>query len=96
MNKIYHEEKIPNEWQEGEIIGIYKGKGEKGKCSNKRGITLASNMGKVFERMVVNNRIKDKIRMTEYQAGGQAGKSTVDHVTNLGLRINQQIQHNDI
>ena len=39
-------------------------------------------MGKVFERMV-NNRIKDKIRMPEYQAGGQAGRSTVDHINSI-------------
>ena len=46
MNKVYNEEKIPDEWQKGEIIRIYKGKREKGKCINDRGITLASNMGK--------------------------------------------------
>ena len=58
MNKVYNEKKIPDEWQKGEIIRIYKGKGEKDKCSNERGITFASNMGKVFDRRI-NNRIKD-------------------------------------
>ena len=87
MNKVYNEEKIPDEWQKGEIIRIYKGKGEKGKCSNERGITSASNMGKVFERLI-NNRIKDEIRMTEAQAGGQAGISTADHINILNSIIN--------
>ena len=87
MNKVFNEEKIPEEWQKGEIIIIYKGKGEKGKCSNERGITLASNMGKVFERLI-NNRIKDEIRMTEAQAGGQVGKSTADHINILNSIIN--------
>ena len=87
MNQIYQEETIPKEWQEGEIIRIYKGKGEKGKCSNERGITLASNMGKVFERMV-NNRVKNEIKTTEAQAGGQPGKSTADHITILNSIIN--------
>ena len=36
------------------IIRFYKGKGKKGKCSNERGITLGSNMGKLFESKVVN------------------------------------------
>ena len=40
------------EWEEGEIIRLYKGKGVKGKCSNERGITLASNVGKVYERII--------------------------------------------
>ena len=37
---------------------------------------------------MVNNRIKDKIKMTEYQAGGQAGKSTVDHINILNSIVN--------
>ena len=44
-------------------------------------------MGKVFERLI-NNRIKDEIRMTEDQAGGQAGKSTADHINILNSIIN--------
>ena len=87
LNEIYCNESIPTEWQEGEIIRIYKGKGEKGKCSNERGISLTSNMGKVFERLI-NNRIKHKIETTEAQAGGQAGKSTADHISILNNIIN--------
>ena len=37
---------------------------KKRKCSNERGITLANNFGKLFER-IVNNRITPKINMTE-------------------------------
>ena len=48
-------------------------------CSNERGITLASNMGKMYER-IINNRAIDEIEMTEAQAGGQKGKSTTDHI----------------
>ena len=72
----------------GEITRLYKGKGTKGKCSNERGITLASNFGKLFER-IVNNRITPKINMTESQAGGQKGKATVDHL----LRLKNTIKH---
>ncbi len=82
LNDIYETEEIPPQWQKGEIIRIYKGKGTKGKCSNERGITLASNMGKVFER-VINDRIKPKIEITEAQAGGKEGAATVDHLTTL-------------
>ncbi len=87
LNKIYQEEKIPHQWQEGEIIRIYKGKGDKGKCSNERGITLSSNMGKLFERLI-NNRIKHKVTFTEAQAGGQHGKATSDHINFLKSIIN--------
>ena len=88
LNKIYNNEKIPDQWQEGEIIRFYKGKGKKGKCSNERGITLASNMGKLFER-IINNRITKTVDITEAQAGGQKGKSTADHL----LILNTIIKH---
>ena len=72
MNNIYNEEKIPYEWQSGEVIRLYKGKGEKGKCSNERGITLASNAGKLFER-IINNRITPKVTFTEAQGEDRRG-----------------------
>ncbi len=79
INNIIQTHNIPSQWQEGEIIRLYKGKGTKGKCSNERGITLASNFGKVFER-IINNRITRTINMTEALAGGQKGRATVDHI----------------
>ena len=59
-------EQIPQEWQCGEIIRLHKGKGVKGKCSNERGITLASNAGKLFER-IINERINPIIEFTDAQ-----------------------------
>ena len=78
-NKINKTMDIPNEWQEGEIIRIYKGKGMKGKCSNERGITKSSNYGKVYERLI-NERILPKLNITDAQAGGKKGSATVDHI----------------
>ena len=69
MNKILRSTNIPEQWTEGSLKRLYKGKGTRGKCSNERGITLASNVGKIFERLV-NNRIKPQINMTDAQAGG--------------------------
>ena len=57
----------------------YKGKGKKGKCSNERGITLASNIGKFFERLI-NNRILPNLNITDAQAGGIKGRATADHI----------------
>ena len=76
MNQIMHSAEIPQEWNEGNLKRLYKGKGIKGKCSNERGITLASNAGKLFER-IINNRIAKKVRMSDAQAGGMKGRATV-------------------
>ena len=69
-NKISKHEEIPDEWQEGEIITIYKEKETKGKCSNKRGITLSSKFGKLYER-IINERAKENIKISDAQAGGK-------------------------
>lgn len=88
MNKILHSEEIPRQWQESNITRFYKGKGTKGKCSSERGITLSSNFGKLFER-VINNRIQSKIRITDEQGGGRPKRSTVDHINILESIIDQ-------
>ena len=82
LNNIAMKQEIPDQWQTGEIVRLYKGKGTKGKCSSERGITLASNFGKVFER-VINNRALQDVIMTDNQAGGQKGRATVDHIRAL-------------
>ena len=91
FNIIYSEEVIPKKWSEGKIIRIYKGKGKKRKCSNERGITLSSNSGKLFER-IINNRIKEVINMTPNQGGRIKEKSTADHL----LRIINFIKANKL
>ena len=79
INSIHSTEEIPPSWLEGEIIRLYKGKGKKGKCSNERGITLASNFGKLYER-IINERVKHQVQITDAQAGGIPGSATVDHL----------------
>ena len=89
FNNIAKTREIPKQWLKGEVIRLYKGKGTKGRCCNERGITLSSNMGKTFERLL-NNRILTTIRITSNQAGGRKGMSTTDHI----LKIKELINHN--
>lgn len=90
FNKIRQEESIPNEWKEGEIISIYKGKGDREVMKNMRGITLCSNIEKILER-VINNRIVPIIEYSEAQAGGRKQFSTTDQLFILKAIINQAI-----
>ena len=93
------EEEIPQQWQKGIVKRLYKGKGVKGKCSSERGITLASNFGKLFER-IINNRIYNLINVTENQAGGRKHKATADHllimkeIRQLSKKSNQTLLKN--
>ena len=55
MNSLAQRKDIPPQWQEGSLVRLYNGKGKKEKCSNEIGITLASNVGKVFERIMIDH-----------------------------------------
>ena len=88
IHEIHNKENIPKSWLDGEIKRLYKGKGVKGKCSNERGITLASNFGKVYER-ILNERVKKEVHITEAQGGGITGNATVDHLIVLKEAIRQ-------
>ena len=68
---------------------LQRKRGKKGKCSNERRITCASNVGKTMER-IVNNRAKNRITITDMQAGGKVKRSTTDHL--LILKEIMQIQ----
>ncbi len=87
LNATNKETQMPEMWQIGELHRLYKGKGTKGMCSNERGITVSSNVGKLYERMI-NERVKRKVTMTLSQAGGREGSSTADHILVLQEIVN--------
>ena len=78
FNNILISEKIPTSWKSGNIIRIYKGKGTKGMMTNERGITLSSNIGKLFER-IINNRVSENVTISDNQGGGKKASSTADY-----------------
>ena len=82
---------MPQDWSVGNIIPIYKQKGDPSNPANYRPITLLSCLGKLFTS-VLNNRLQhfiekyDKIKQN--QAGFRKGFSTIDHIFALNLLIN--------
>ena len=89
LNIVHMRKNIPDEWRKGIITRLYKGKGKKGKCSNGSGITVSSNIGKVYER-IIDNRSRPQIKISEAQVGGREGRSTTDHLTILKESIATQ------
>ena len=90
VNNVHEEESVPRSWLKGNIIRLYKGKGQKAKCSNERGITPASSVGKVYER-IINERVKEVTQITDAQAGGKEDSATTDHAIAL-KQIIQEIR----
>ena len=68
-------------------IRIYKGKGLKEQlCANERGITVGSNLGELYER-IINNKLQTIIEMTEAQGGGRRGAATVARPSQIHQHI---------
>ena len=79
ITTIWDEEVIPNEWNKGEITSLWKGKGDKEKLENHRGITTSSAIGTIIESLI-DKRIASNIKFTQAQGGGKKKVSTFDHL----------------
>jgi uncharacterized protein YukE len=80
MNQAKSEKKVPLDWQIGIITPIYK-KGDSMSCSNFRGITLGSTVGKIYAR-ILEHRLRDRLDNTleESQSGFRKERGTNDQI----------------
>ena len=79
ITTVWKEEEIPNEWNKGQITSLWKGKGDKERLENHRGITTSSAIGTIIESLI-DKRIGYKIKFTQAQGGGKKKTSTFDHL----------------
>ena len=79
IEQIWEEEVIPSTWNTGHITSIWKGRNDKEKLENHRGITTSSAIGSIVE-MLIDNRLEAHLPFTQAQGGGQRGASTCDHL----------------
>ena len=99
MDRIIHKwvlhfwrtETVPEQWNEGTITSLWKGKGDREAMNNQRGITVSSTVAMIMED-ILDERIKTKIKYTESQGGGQKGCSTCDHVFSIQAIISIAIK----
>ncbi|MBJ5547118.1 hypothetical protein JGG71_23225, partial [Salmonella enterica subsp. enterica serovar Derby] len=78
-NRIIDEGRIPGDWEKSVIIPVYKGKGDPLECGSYRAVKLLDHAMKVVER-VLEQRIRNQIRVDEMQFGFMPGKGTTDAV----------------
>lgn len=60
-------EKLPEDWNQSYISSIYK-KGDKKLCTNYRGISVTSSMGRLYGR-ILKHRIESEYHDIEEQCG---------------------------
>ena len=79
IKEVWLHEQVPSDWKKGSITTIWKGKGDKERLENHRGITVSSAIGSVIQE-IINNRIERVIKFSPSQAGGIKGAATCDHL----------------
>ena len=69
---------VPMDWRGACIVPLYKGKGDKCECSNSRGITLLSVVGKLFDRVLIKRvRAGTECAIGEEQCGFRQGRGCI-------------------
>ena len=69
------------DWRGACIVPMYKGKGQKCECSNSRGISLLSVVGKLFGRVLFKRvRAGTECAIGEEQCGFKQGRGCMDQV----------------
>ena len=93
FERIWKEEKVPDEWLKGIITKIPK-KGDRTVCDNCRGVTLLNIAFKIFARCIFE-RIQGPIEETlrKNQAGFRRGRSCADQIFVLRKLLEQSVEY---
>ena len=81
LNVSFDMRVVPMDWRGSCIVPLYDGKGEKFECSNSRGISLLSVVGKLFDRVLIKRvRTGTEYAVGEEQCGFRQGRGYMDQV----------------
>ena len=64
LQKIFEQEKMPEEWRDNVSVPIFKEKGDIQDCGNYRGIKMISHTMKIWER-VIDRRLREETTIGE-------------------------------
>ena len=91
-NRIWNEEKVPEEWKKGTVIKLPK-KADLNHCRNWCGIMLLNMASKVFCRVILE-RVKTALDKTlrDEQGWFRAGRSCTDQIATPRIIVEQSIE----
>jgi hypothetical protein len=96
FNKVFDAGYFPVLWSKGYIVPLFK-KNDPNDTNNYRGITLSSNLGKLFTSILthrVEQWYEDNEILTDAQFGFRKGSSTVDAIFVLQTLIEDTLTKN--
>ena len=79
INKIIYEERVPIGWKVGEIVPIFKQKGDFMECGSYRGVKLLEHALKLLERLL-EKRLRELVQVDSMQCGFMKGKSSINAI----------------
>src|SRR5678816_1578033 len=92
-NICWRSGEVPQDWEDGCLVPLYKGKGDRMECGNYRGICLLSVVGKVYGRILIERvRGLTEGRMGEEQGGFREGRGCVDQVFTLKMLVEKSLE----
>ena len=79
FKELWAKGEIPQDFNEAQIILLYKNKGDRTLCDNHRVIPLLTNAGNIFAKVIVN-RLTNRLESTfsESQCNFRSGRGTTD------------------
>jgi hypothetical protein len=93
FNICWREGRVPVDFKDACIVPLFKGKGDKLKCENYRGISLLSNVGKVYGRVLIDRVVAvSEERLGEEQGGFRRGRGCVDQIFGLRQIIEKKLE----
>ena len=92
FNMVWRIGVAPEDWKNAVIVPVYK-KGSRLDCSNYRGISLMSIVGKVFAR-VLNERVKEVTgdKVMDEQGGFRSGRGCCDQIFAVKQMVKKTIE----
>ena len=81
---VFENGAVSEDWRSAVIPTLYKGKGERMKCSNNRGVSLLSVIEKIYAGILIDRVRKVTEGLIDYkQRGFRAGRGCVDQIFTL-------------
>ena len=92
IRALWQEEVAPSQWNQGIITSIWKGKGDREKMENQRGITVSSSIGTIAEK-IINRRLIKTIEFSQlhFKKHHGVGKKRGETPSDLLLRCKESL-----
>ncbi|HYS62000.1 MAG TPA: reverse transcriptase family protein [Gemmatimonadales bacterium] len=94
MNRLYREEKVPDEFKMAIVIPLFK-KGDMSNLKNYRGISLLNTCYKIYAKILAKRLAEyAEGKLSESQNGFRKGRSCTDASYTVKLLMEKRVEHN--